>query len=67
MKKFIYLLDRDMNTNQVISYSLDVFGRQIQSGTDVVGQYLKGLYGGVPQTGCFSMKYIVEVVENEKE
>lgn len=66
-KKFIYLLDRDMNTNQVISYSLDVFGRQIQSGTDVVGQYLKGLYGGVPQTGCFSMKYIVEVVENEKE
>ena len=66
-KKYIYLLDRDENTNEVISYSLDVFGRQIQSGTDVVGQYLKGLYGGVPQTGSFSMKYIVDVIEHEKK
>ena len=66
-KKYIYLLDRDHNNNHIISYSLDAFGRQIQSGTDIIGQYIKGLYGGVPQTGCFSMKYIVECVEDEKD
>ncbi len=66
-KKYIYLLDRDEKYDQVVSYSLDVFGRQIQSGTDVVGQYLKGLYGGVPQTGFFSMKYIVDIIEHEKK
>ena len=64
-KRFIYLLDRD-DKNSVISYSLDSFGRQIQAGTDVIGQYLKGLYGGVPQTGMFSMKYIVDEI-NGKE
>lgn len=64
-KKNIYLLDRDSDSN-VISYSLDSFGRQIQSGTDVVGQYLKGLYGGVPQSGNFSMKYIVKGIKNGK-
>ena len=65
IKKNIYLLDRDEN-NQVISYSLDEFGRKIQAGTDIVGQYLKGLYGGVPQSGAFSMKYISEALDNNE-
>lgn len=62
IKKNIYLLDRDENQN-VCSYSLDEFGRKIQPKTDIIGQYLKGLYGGVPQTGSFSMKYIVEALK----
>ena len=62
-KKYIYLLDRDENGN-VISYSLDSFGRQIQEQTDIIGRYLKGLYGGVPQSGAFSMNYIVDEVKH---
>ena len=61
-KKYIYLLDRDENNN-VISYSLDSFGRQIQDQTDIIGRYLKGLYGGVPQSGAFSMDYIVDEIK----
>lgn len=57
-KKYIYLMDRE--DDKVISYSLDSFGRKIQSGTNVINQYLSGLYGGIPQAGSFSMKYIVE-------
>lgn len=64
IKKYIYLLDRDEN-NHVISYSLDEFKRKIQAGTDIIGQYLKGLYGGVPQSGAFSMKYIIEAINDE--
>lgn len=64
-KKYIYLLDRDENNN-VISYSLDSFGRQIQEQTDIIGRYLKGLYGGVPQSGAFSMKYIFDEVEHDQ-
>lgn len=63
IKKNIYLLDRNSDLN-VCSYSLDEFGRKIQSGTDVVGQYLKGLYGGVPQNGAFSMEYILEALKD---
>lgn len=62
-KKYIYLLDRDEN-GSVISYSLDSFGRQIQEQTDIIGRYLKGLYGGVPQSGAFSMSYIVDEVKH---
>ena len=62
IRKYIYLLDRDDNQN-VCSYSLDEFGRKIQSKTDIIGQYIKGLYGGVPQTGAFSMNYIVEALK----
>lgn len=65
IKKNIFLLDRD-NDNAVISYSLDEFGRKIQSGTDLVGQYLKGLYGGVPQSGAFSMEYIIEAINSHE-
>ena len=65
IKKNIYLLDRDEN-DHVVSYSLDEFGRKIQAGTDIIGQYLKGLYGGVPQSGAFSMKYIVEALDNNE-
>ena len=63
IKKNIYLLDRNDDLS-VCSYSLDEFGRKIQSGTDVVGQYLKGLYGGVPQSGAFSMEYILEALKD---
>lgn len=63
IKKNIYLLDRNPDLS-VCSYSLDEFGRKIQSGTDVVGQYLKGLYGGVPQSGAFSMEYILEALKD---
>ena len=66
IKKNIYLLDRD-NNDSVVSYSLDEFGRKIQSGTDIIGQYLKGLYGGVPQSGAFSMKYISEAMETYEQ
>lgn len=62
IKKNIYLLDRDEDKN-VCAYSLDEFGRKIQPGTDIIGQYLKGLYGGVPLSGAFSMKYIIEALE----
>ena len=65
IKKNIYLLDRG-NDNEVCSYSLDEFGRKIQSGTDIIGQYLDGLYGGVPQSGSFSIKYIVEALNNNE-
>lgn len=63
IRKYIYLLDRDDEQN-VCSYSLDEFGRKIQSKTDIIGQYIKGLYGGVPQTGAFSMSYIVEALKD---
>ena len=63
IKKNIYLLDRNSDSS-ICSYSLDEFGRKIQSGTDVVGQYLKGLYGGVPQSGAFSMEYILEALKD---
>ncbi len=66
IKKYIYLFDRDENDN-IVSYSLDEFGRKIQPGTDIIGQYLKGLYGGVPQSGAFSMKYISEVLGNNEQ
>lgn len=62
-KKYVYLLDKDEN-DEVYSYSLDSFGRKIQPKTNVVKQYLEGLYGGVPQTGNFSMKYIINEVKN---
>ena len=63
LKKNIYLLNRDQNNN-VVSYSLDEFGRKIQPATDVVGQYLNGLYGGVPQSGSFSIDYIVKALKD---
>ena len=63
LKKNIYLLDRGQDNN-VVSYSLDEFGRKIQPATDVVGQYLNGLYGGVPQSGSFSIDYIVEALKD---
>ena len=63
LKKNIYLLDRGQDNN-VVSYSLDEFGRKIQPATDVVGQYLNGLYGGVPQSGSFSIDYIVEALRD---
>lgn len=63
-KKYIYLLDRN-EQNEVYSYSLDQFGRRIQSGTNVIKQYLKGLYGGIPQSGSFDMDYIVEALDEQ--
>ena len=63
IKKNIYILNREESYENVISYSLDEFGRKIQAGTDIIGQYLKGLYGGVPQSGAFSMKYITETLD----
>ena len=63
IKKNIYLLDRNSDSS-ICSYSLDEFGRKIQSGTDIIGQYLKGLYGGVPQSGAFSMEYILEALKD---
>ena len=63
LKKNIYLLDRGQD-NMVVSYSLDEFGRKIQPATDVLGQYLNGLYGGVPQSGSFSIDYIVEALKD---
>ncbi len=66
IKNGVYLLDR--NPDQRIScYSLDEFGRKIQAGTNLVSQYLKGLYGGVPQEGFFSMEYIVEAVKDNEQ
>ena len=62
IKNSVYLLDRD--NDKVNIYSLDSFGRKIQAGTDIIGQYLKGLYGGIPQQGYFSIKYIVEFMKN---
>lgn len=63
LKRNIYLLDRGQDNN-VVSYSLDEFGRKIQPATDVIGQYLNGLYGGVPQSGSFSIDYIVEALRD---
>lgn len=65
IKKNIYLLDRDENNN-VCAYSLDEFGRKIQAGTDIIGQYIKGRYGGIPQSGSFSMQYIIEALEDNE-
>lgn len=63
LKKNIYLLDRN-GTFGVYAYSLDEFGRKIQEKTDIIGQYINGLYGGVPQCGSFSMKLISEAIRS---
>lgn len=63
IKKYIYLMDRNPNYS-ISAYSLDEFGRKIQEKTDIIGQYLKGLYGGVPQCGSFSIENIIEAVKN---
>ena len=61
-KNSTYVLNREPN-NDISIYSLSEFGRKIQKGTDVIKQYIKGLYGGVPQSNMFSMQYIVEGVK----
>ena len=45
-KKNIYIMRRDTNYH-VIAYSLDIFKREIQPNTDIVGKYLKNRFGGV--------------------
>lgn len=49
-KKYTYILNRNKDSGVVTATSLDSFKNAIQEKTDVIGRYVKGMYGGLPQT-----------------
>ena len=61
-KKSCYILNRE--GKQIVSYSLDVYKRKIQENTNVVARYIKGMYGGIPNSKSFSAEELIHSIKN---
>lgn len=57
-KKYTYILDRNRGNCVVTAKSLDSYKKEIQEKTDIIGRYVKGMYGGLPQTNLNAKDFI---------
>lgn len=58
-KKYTYILNRKED-NTISSYSLDTLGSAIQDKTDVIGRFVKGIYGGLPKDDSFDVDSLMD-------
>lgn len=64
LRKYCYVIDWKGEQCEVLS--LDTYGTQIQPKTDIVGRYLKGMYGGDPKIGTLSFEKINSIIGIDK-
>ncbi len=63
-KRNVYILNRKEDMS-IEAYSLDKFGRAIQKGTDVVGNFIKGKYGGISHISDFNFDDVLLAIDGK--